>query len=136
MAYQYDIFVSYWRHPETLEWIKLHFLPLLDLRVGLELGSKPQIYVHEVTHQIPAGTAWPAQLGEEIGTSRILISHSGAGRILTACGARAELCLMLAREQETGEQNSTEQVRTRSAGCRARWGQHPERTGSYPETGH
>jgi hypothetical protein len=101
MDYEHDIFISYKRHPETLEWIQQHFLPLLDLRVGLELGKDPQIYVHEITGQIPAGTAWPVELGEKIGMSRILIAL-WSGTYLNSVWCTQELCLMLAREQEVG----------------------------------
>jgi len=101
MGYQHDIFISYRRHPETLEWIHQHFLPLLHLRVGLELRTDPEIYVHEITNQIPAGTAWPVELGEVLGMSRILIAL-WSGAYLNSVWCTQELCLMLAREQETG----------------------------------
>lgn len=38
MAYKNDIFISYRRNPETLEWINNHLVPLLSLRLGFELG--------------------------------------------------------------------------------------------------
>ena len=101
MGYRHDIFISYRRHPETLEWIKIHFLPLLTHRVGCEMPDPPQIYVHEITHQIPAGTAWPVELGEEIGASRILIAL-WTGSYINSIWCAQELFLMLAREQETG----------------------------------
>jgi len=53
MAYRYDIFISYKRHPETLGWIKKHFEPLLGHAVGMALGKEPAIFVHEVNQQIP-----------------------------------------------------------------------------------
>jgi len=74
MAYRYDIFISYKRHPETLEWIKKHFKPLLELRVGLALGSDPTIFVHEVQQQIPAGAVWPQVLGNELAASKVLVA--------------------------------------------------------------
>jgi hypothetical protein len=100
MGYLHDIFISYRRHPETLEWIREHFLPLLDHWVGLEMPQDPQIYVHEITGQIPAGTAWPTELGERIGASRILIAL-WSGAYLNSVWCTQELCLMIAREQET-----------------------------------
>lgn len=101
MDYQHDIFISYKRHPETLRWIRRHFLPLLDHRVGLEWGKDPRIYVHEITSQIPAGTAWPVELGEKLGTSRILIAL-WSKPYLNSVWCAQELCVMLAREQEAG----------------------------------
>jgi len=74
MAYTHDIFISYRRHPETLGWIKNHFLPLLELHVGLELGNNPKIYVNEVTHEIAAGTVWPQALAQELGASKVLVA--------------------------------------------------------------
>jgi hypothetical protein len=110
VSYQHDIFVSYKRHPETLEWIKEHFLPLLDLQVGLELGVDPEIYVHEITDQIPAGTAWPAELGEEIGNSKILIAL-WSGTYVNSVWCMRELCSMMARELETSTKDSLKKYR-------------------------
>jgi hypothetical protein len=74
MAYKYDIFISYKRHPETLGWIRKHFEPLLGLRVGLTLGNDPAIFVSEVNQQISAGELWPQSLGEALGASKVLIA--------------------------------------------------------------
>lgn len=48
MSYQHDIFISYRRNPETYVWITEHFVPLLTLRVELELGRKPLIYIDDL----------------------------------------------------------------------------------------
>jgi TIR domain len=74
MTYKYDIFISYKRHPETLGWIKDHFEPLLEHRVGLALGNNPEIFVNEVNQQIPAGAHWPKELGDELGASKVLVA--------------------------------------------------------------
>ena len=74
MTYKYDIFISYKRHPETLGWIKKHFKPLLELRVGLALGNDPTIFVHEITQQVYAGELWPQSLAEALGASKVLVA--------------------------------------------------------------
>jgi hypothetical protein len=74
MAYEYDIFISYRRHPETLAWVRAHFLPLVEHWVGLELGRDPLIFVHEVQQRFAAGGAWPVQLRRTLGGSRVLVA--------------------------------------------------------------
>jgi len=101
MAYKHDIFISYKRHPETLKWIDAHLLPLLDLHVGLELGRDPKIYVHEIQGQILAGTAWPVELGEELGASRTLIAL-WSKPYLSSTWCAEEFSIMLSRERNSG----------------------------------
>jgi hypothetical protein len=96
MSYQHDIFISYRRNPETYVWITEHFVPLLTLRVELELGRKPLIYVDD---QIESGTSWPASLGAALGGSRVLIVL-WSGNYLTSVWCTEELSHMLGRERE------------------------------------
>lgn len=97
MAYRYDIFVSYRRDPEALLWLSQHFVPILKSRVSQELPHTITTFVHEVTAQIPAGTAWPVELGETIGQSRILVAL-WSGNYLASEWCCQELALMLDRE--------------------------------------
>jgi hypothetical protein len=99
MAYEHDIFISYKRDPEALEWIRRFLKPLLTHRVQMELGRPVSVYVHEVGDQIPAGTAWPVELGEVIGHSRVLIAL-WSGDYLASEWCCHELLLMLERERE------------------------------------
>src|SRR5690606_17649077 len=85
--------------PQTLVWIARFLHPIVKQRVGLELGEEPVIYVHEITGQIQAGTAWPADLGETLAHSRVLIAL-WAGNYLTSEWCRQELSLMIQRERE------------------------------------
>ena len=98
MPYDTDIFVSYRRDPETLLWISRFLVPIVRQRVSLELGNDPAIYVHEVTAQIPAGTAWPVVLGKTIAQSRTLIAL-WSGNYLASEWCQQELALMLDRER-------------------------------------
>ena len=101
MAYSYDIFVSYRRDPEALSWISRFLKPLLIHRVRMELGHPPDVYVHEVGNQIPAGVAWPAELGDVIGRSRVLVAL-WSGDYLKSTWCTQELAIMLARESSCG----------------------------------
>jgi hypothetical protein len=98
MAYSYDIFISYRRDPETLAWIKEHFIPLLTLRVEFELERKLMIYLDE---QVESGSSWPAALGAALGRSRVLIAL-WTGNYLTSVWCTEELSQMLSREGEAG----------------------------------
>ena len=98
MGYLHDIFISYKRDPEALEWIRRFLKPILMHRVQMELQRPATIYVHEVTAQIPAGTAWPVELGEVIACSRVLVAV-WSGDYLSSDWCRQELSLMLHREQ-------------------------------------
>jgi hypothetical protein len=96
MSYQYDIFISYRRNPETLAWINDHFEPLLSLRVEFELQRKPVIYIDK---QMESGSAWPAALGAALGQSRMLIAL-WTGNYLQSVWCAEELSQMLGREKE------------------------------------
>jgi hypothetical protein len=96
MTYKYDVFISYRRHPETYLWISEHFEPLLKLRVGLELGREPSVYVDD---QIESGTSWPVALGLALGHSRTLIPL-WSGNFLSSVWCTEELSHMLVREKE------------------------------------
>lgn len=97
MAYVHDIFISYRRNPETLDWLNNHFIPLLSLRLELELNRKPDIYVDT---KLEAGASWPLQLGAELGRSKILMAL-WTGNYLSSKWCTLEISHMLARERET-----------------------------------
>ena len=98
MAYQHDIFISYRRNPETRLWLEQHFVPLLELRVELELGRKPAIYVDS---QLESGAAWPAQLGDALGRSRILVAM-WTRTYLSSVWCTAEFTHMVDRATQAG----------------------------------
>jgi hypothetical protein len=95
MSYKYDIFISYRRNPETLDWIKQHFKPLLELRVEFELGRKLDIYLDEQTE---IGTSWPPAIGAALGESRVLIAL-WTKNYLASVWCTEELSQMLSRER-------------------------------------
>ena len=97
MAYKNDIFVSYRRNSETLEWINIHLIPLLSLRLEFELCRKPIIFVDD---QIETAVSWPIQLGTELARSRILLVL-WSGNYLNSKWCTEEMSLMLERERET-----------------------------------
>jgi hypothetical protein len=103
VSYSHDIFISYRRDPETLIWINEHFLPLLRLRVGMELGREPAIFIDD---QIESGTSWPQSLGAALGGSRTLIAL-WTGNYLSSVWCTEELSHMVVREEEEGLRTST-----------------------------
>jgi TIR domain len=96
MSYQHDIFISYRRNPETCQWIKEHFVPLLELHVEFELGWKPVVYLD---NQVESGTSWPASLGTALGSSRVLILL-WTRNYLSSVWCVEELSHMLTREKD------------------------------------
>jgi len=96
MAYQHDIFISYRRNPETLGWIKDHFLPLLSLRLDFEIGRTPSIFLDE---QIESGSSYPAALGAALGSSRVLLVL-WTGNYLSSVWCTEEFNQMLGREKQ------------------------------------
>lgn len=98
MSYQYDIFLSYKRDPETYRWIKDHFEPLLTHSVALELGRSVSVFIDD---QIEAGSSWPVELGMKIGQSRI-IAPLFSRTYFSSRWCCLELSLMLSREKEVG----------------------------------
>jgi hypothetical protein len=95
VAYKNDIFISYRRDPETVTWLKNHLVPLLRLRVGMELESEPSIYTDEM---IEGGATWPIELGEELAKSKVLISL-WSRNYLHSKWCSLELAHMIAREK-------------------------------------
>jgi hypothetical protein len=103
VTYIHDIFISYRRDPETLAWINEHFLPLLKLRVGMELGREPNVFIDD---QIESGTSWPQALGTALGGSRILMPL-WTGNYLSSVWCAEELSHMVIREQKAGLRTPT-----------------------------
>src|SRR5258705_3820007 len=97
MAYQYDIFISYRRNEESRRWIEAHFEPLLKLRVDLNLGREPVVFIDD---RIESGTSWPLQLASALATSRILVPL-WTKTYFQSKWCTEELSHMLAREQAT-----------------------------------
>jgi hypothetical protein len=97
MAYKNDIFISYRRDHETLEWINNHLVPLLSLRLGFELGRAPKIFIDT---QLETGVSWKNQLGSELARSRILFVL-WSGNYLNSEWCTLEMSLMLQRERKT-----------------------------------
>lgn len=95
MSYRNDIFISYRSNPETVIWLEQHFIPLLKLRVGLELGKEPIIFTDR---GVENGATWPVELGRELARSRIMISLWSAN-YLHSRWCSLELAHMVARER-------------------------------------
>jgi hypothetical protein len=100
-GYNYDVFISYQRRGETLEWVKSHFEPALYHSLAIELDRKPKIFVD---YKLWAGTTWPVELGQKLATSRIIVSL-WTRNYLKSDWCALELAHMLAREEETGRRS-------------------------------
>jgi len=98
MPYQHHIFISYRRNDETRRWIREHFVPLLQLHVGNELGQTPDVFVDD---QLETGASWPARLAQALGGSRILVAlWSRSYRFSDWC--LIELTHMVERQRAAG----------------------------------
>jgi hypothetical protein len=97
VGYEFDIFLSYKRHPEARQWLVEHFQPLLEFHVELELGRRPGVFRDD--QDIEAGDTWPAHLGRALGNSRVLVALWTRTYFHSEWCSR-ELSTMLAREQD------------------------------------
>ncbi|MDF3072177.1 MAG: hypothetical protein K0R38_7778 [Polyangiaceae bacterium] len=70
MDYQFDVFISYRRHPEWTPWTREHFRNLLDAYLTQDLSVQPSIFVDE---HIEPGADWPQRLGDSIARARVLL---------------------------------------------------------------
>lgn len=95
MSYEYDIFISYKRHPESRQWLLEHFQPLLEYYVELELGRPPRVFRDD--QHIEAGGTWPVHLGRALGNSRVLVAL-WTRTYFHSEWCTSELAAMLARE--------------------------------------
>lgn len=98
MAYKYDIFISYRRDDLTRKWIEVHFVPLLEHHINLELGRKPNIYIDTLLEN---GTSWPISLGIALGDSRTIIPL-WTKTFLNSEWCSCEIGHMLERETKNG----------------------------------
>lgn len=98
MAYKYDIFISYRRDDLTRKWIEVHFVPLLEHHIYLELGRKPNIYIDTLLEN---GTTWPISLGIALGDSRTIIPL-WTKTFLNSEWCSCEIGHMLEREKKNG----------------------------------
>ncbi len=99
MDYEYDIFLSYKRHPESREWVVKHFQPLLEFHVGEELGWAPSVFRDDSNTEV--GATWPVTIGQALGRSRVLVALWTKTYFHSEWCTR-ELSSMLAREQDEG----------------------------------
>jgi hypothetical protein len=97
MGYEWDVFLSYKRHPEARQWLIDHFEPLLEYYVGEELGYRPRLFRDE--ERTDAGVAWPSYLGKALGGSRVLVALWTRTYFYSEW-CTLELSTMLAREHD------------------------------------
>ncbi len=71
MAYRYDIFISYKRRPEIVEWLDQIFIRLLDKYLTEELGYQPNLFVDR--EEIDYGEQWVERLKEGLKHSKTLV---------------------------------------------------------------
>jgi hypothetical protein len=57
--YTYDIFVSYRHEAPALDWLRLHFYPMLERWLRSAMGREPAIFVD---WNIETGVVWPDAL--------------------------------------------------------------------------
>jgi hypothetical protein len=69
--YEYDIFISYRRRNPIMDWVRLHFFPLLQERLSGCLPDDPKIFVD---WEIETGSAWPQKLSSALKRSRCLVA--------------------------------------------------------------
>src|SRR5262245_14328076 len=98
MGYQYDVFISYRRDLLTRKWIDVHFVPLLQHHIALELGQAPFIFIDD---QLETGTTWPISLAKAIGSSRTIIPL-WTKTYLNSAWCTREIAQMLDRESKAG----------------------------------
>ncbi len=99
-GYKYHLFISYSRSGDVPDWLRNHFLPVLENCLDTELNEEPQIFVDT---DIETGSPWPDALAEALHRSCFLLS------IWTPRYFRSKWCLaewrtMLAREKQLGSQ--------------------------------
>jgi TIR domain len=70
-SYQYHIFLSYSRRGDVPEWVKNHFLPVLERRLEAEFDETPRIFLDE---QIDTGADWPITLADALHRSYCLLA--------------------------------------------------------------
>lgn len=102
MSYEWDVFISYKRHPESREWLTDHFQPLLAHWLEQELGDTPKIFRDDANTE--TGVTWPAHLGQALGKARTLVAL-WSKTYFHSDWCTLELSTMLGRERD-------EQLRT------------------------
>src|SRR5512134_1300064 len=68
--YVYDVFISYRRKQPVMDWMRLHFFPLLEVILPECMPRAPRIFIDWETE---TGAEWPARLAQALATSRCLL---------------------------------------------------------------
>ena len=102
MAYEYDIFVSYKRHPEWTPWVREFFVNALHAFVGVNFPSF-HVFFDE---QIESGAAWSLELKRALLHSRVLLSVLSP-QYFSSNWCVNEMSIFLEREQTLGLRTSS-----------------------------
>jgi hypothetical protein len=96
VGYEYDVFISYSRHPPVSEWVGNHFHSLVKQWLGeADLGFAPTVFIDTEIH---TGSEWPMALRNALMRSRLLIPVWSPSYFRSAW-CMAELRTMQARER-------------------------------------
>ncbi len=69
--YAYDIFVSYRHRAPALDWLSLHFYPMLDRWLPNAMNRDPAIFVD---WKLETGSPWPVALADALSRSRVMLA--------------------------------------------------------------
>ena len=94
--YEYDVFVSYRRHPPVSNWVRSYFYEQFHQWLTAARPEAPRVFIDE--NDIDTGDAWPERLRRALLRSSFLVCVWTPG-YFSSQWCTAELRTMLAREQ-------------------------------------
>lgn len=96
--YEFDLFLSYRRAGSVPQWMRNHFLPVLEDCLADEMPRQPRLFMDD---KIETGSYWPAELERALRRTRLLVSV-WTPQYFHSPWCRAEWETMLAREETIG----------------------------------
>jgi hypothetical protein len=104
MTYEFDVFISYRRHPPVLEWVRNHFEPRLTEWLRASWPHEPRIFIDK---QVETGSDWPLRLQNALVRSCLLVAVWSPD-YFSSRWCMAELGTMRARERLLGLRTATD----------------------------
>lgn len=93
-AYEFDLFVSYWRKGDWPKWVCKKFMPLFSHWITTELGFEPKI---AVDYERENEGSWPIAHARNLARSRVMVGLFSSA-YFTSNWCLSELALMRRRE--------------------------------------
>jgi hypothetical protein len=97
-GYEFDVFISYRRKGNPLNWVHNHFFPKLRDCLADHVADEPAVFVDE---RLETGTSWPVRLENALNRTKVMVAVFSS-QYFQSPWCMAEWRSMVEREQLLG----------------------------------